>query len=485
MPAFKNRALLFANRVLCRTVVFTTFLLLCCVAQAASPVYIVLWFDTEDYVDPASDDAALRIATDLSRLNVRATFKVVGEKARALESRKRTDVVQALRKHDIGYHTNLHSGHPTPAEYLRYFGYLEGAAEFQRREAAGLSDVRRVFGVTPVCYGQPGSSWGPQTNLALRRMGVPIYLDEGEQVGLAHQPFWYGGLLHVFNMGENQFRAKLDAGAEDVAANAQFDKAASRLRAQGGGLISIYYHPTEFVNTEFWDAVNFAAGANPPRTEWKRPHSRSKEDSERCYRVLEKFVQHMKTVADVQFIGATDLLKIYRPPTPPPVDRKVIAEHLKQSIRFLATEDDALSPADMVLELLGAEARVVDGPTARAHTTYAANVIPRAAFNNAVKDAADFVRRNNRLPNEVFIGAETLALPDFAATLAASKLTTSGAVPVTRGNVQFEQYFSTDPVQSFHWPIHPRGFGAPELLELGRLQGWTLKPARFASRSSR
>ena len=87
-------------------------------------------------------------------------------------------------------------------------------------------------------------------------MGVPIYLDEGEQVGLAHQPFWYGGLLHVFNMGENQFRAKLDAGAEDVAANAQFDKAASRLRAQGGGLISIYYHPTEFVNTEFWDAVN-------------------------------------------------------------------------------------------------------------------------------------------------------------------------------------------------------------------------------------
>jgi hypothetical protein len=27
--------------------------------------------------------------------------------------------------------------------------------------------------------------------------------------------------------------------------------------------------------------------------------------------------------------------------------------------------------------------------------------------------------------------------------------------------------------------IHPDGFSAPELLELGRPQGWTLKPARL------
>jgi hypothetical protein len=31
----------------------------------------------------------------------------------------------------------------------------------------------------------------------------------------------------------------------------------------------------------------------------------------------------------------------------------------------------------------------------------------------------------------------------------------------------------------FSWPIHPAGFSAPELLELGRLQAWTLKPARL------
>ena len=160
-------------------------LFLCASAlRAAAPVYVVLWFDTEDYIDPAADDAALQIASDLTSLNVKATFKVVGEKARVLEARGRSDVIRALSGHAVGYHSNLHSVHPTPAEYLRHFGYLEGADEFQRRETAGALDLRRIFGVKPVCYGQPGSSWAPQTNLALRRMGIPVYLDEGEQVGL-------------------------------------------------------------------------------------------------------------------------------------------------------------------------------------------------------------------------------------------------------------------------------------------------------------
>src|SRR5574337_868602 len=126
-------------------------------AAAKPPVYVVLWFDTEDYMEPAADDAALRIATELEKLGVRATFKVVGEKARTLEARGRRDVIRALARHDIGYHSNFHSMQPTPALYLRDMGWLDGAAEFERREAPGVADIRRIFGVTPSCYGQPGS----------------------------------------------------------------------------------------------------------------------------------------------------------------------------------------------------------------------------------------------------------------------------------------------------------------------------------------
>src|SRR4051794_30273070 len=181
--------------------------------RAAGPVHVVLWFDTEDYVEPAADDAALRLAADLTALGVRATFKVVGEKARVLEQRGRWDVVRALALHEIGYHSNFHSIPPAPALYLRDLGYVEGAAEFERRERAGMLDLERIFGVRPSCYGQPGSSWGPQSNTALRRMGIPVYLDEGTQVGLDNQPFWYGGLLYIFNMGRYSMRAPLDGAA--------------------------------------------------------------------------------------------------------------------------------------------------------------------------------------------------------------------------------------------------------------------------------
>src|SRR5208337_985069 len=131
-------------------------------AETPPIVYVVLWFDTEDYILPASDDAALRVAELLTRQGVRGTFKVVGEKARTLERRGRTDVIEALKKHEIGYHSNWHSTQPSPAMYLAHLGWYEGVAEFDRRERPGFDDVKRIFGTAPTCYGQPGSSWGPQ-----------------------------------------------------------------------------------------------------------------------------------------------------------------------------------------------------------------------------------------------------------------------------------------------------------------------------------
>jgi len=462
--------------MLCKLVYFLLFEL--CSLRAASGVYVVLWFDTEDYIEPAADDAALRIASDLTAEGVRATFKVVGEKARVLAARGRTDVISALSKHAIGYHSNWHSVHPSPAEYLVRLGYLEGADEFERREGPGLADVTRIFGTQPTCYGQPGNSWAPQSNLALRRLGVPVYLDEGEHVGIGEQPFWYGGLLYVFRMGKNQFRAQLNVGDEDRAAYKRFDEAVSRLAANGGGLISIYYHPTEFVTTEFWDAVNFAHGANPDRGEWVKPRRRNIEDSERCYGVLRRFVQHMKQNPDVRFVTARELPVLYESPVSGAVNRTAVADHLKRQILFSDVDGQMLSAAEMLLTLLELPPQIVEGPAASGKTTYTKSTIPMPAFHNATQDAAEFIRRFRRLPNEVFVGAETLSLVDFAATLASSA-GKEGAVPLVHGTAAFEAFFATEGRRPFNWIIHPEGFDGSALLELGRLQGWTLKPARL------
>jgi len=446
--------------------------------QAAAPVYVALWFDTEDYIEPAADDAALRIARDLTGLGVRATFKVVGEKARVLEQRGRWDVVRALALHDIGYHSNFHSGQPTPALYLRDLGYVEGAAEFERREGPGTLDLARIFGVRPTCYGQPGNSWAPQSNTALRHMGIPVYLDEGSHVGLNDQPFWYGGLLYISNMGRFQLRAPLDGDEPPAKSNERFERAAAELRARGGGLISIYYHPTEFVTTEFWDAVNFAKGASPERTAWRRPRRRTEAESERCYGILHDYVAHAKEVPGVRFVTARELLGLYGSPSPAPAERARVAAHMSARQTFLVAEEEALSAADMLMSLLGMQPEVVDGPaTRRAGDLHGAS-IARAAFERAKTDAISFIRANKRLPAAIWIGANKLSLGDFAATLAGDDQGAAEIV-VRRANLEFEEYFSSEPRKAFDWPIHPEGFSAPELLELGKLQGWTLKPARL------
>ena len=67
----------------------------------------------------------------------------------------------------------------------------------------------------------------------------------------------------------------------------EFDRAADELAARGGGVISIYYHPTEFVTTEFWDAVNFAKGAYRERAEWRRPRRRQPSSPKGATRTAE------------------------------------------------------------------------------------------------------------------------------------------------------------------------------------------------------
>ncbi len=446
--------------------------------SAAGPVYVVLWFDTEDYVEPSADDAALRLATDLEELGVRATFKVVGEKARTLEARARRDVIRALSRHNIGYHADSHSFPPTPAVYLRELGLLEGASEFERREGPGVEDLRRIFGITPSCYGQPGSSWGPQSNPALRHMGIPVYLDEGSQVGLNDQPFWYGGMLYAFHMGRYLIRPSIEEPDKFEDTMRQFREAASALSRQGGGLISTYYHPTEFVTTEFWDGVNFRHGVYTERSEWKRPGLRTRDHADLAFSILRRYVKEALAVPGVRFVTARDLLQLYASPQPASLDRAVAAAHLAKHITWLQDEGGVWSASELLQILLGMDPRYVDGPASRKLTTLAASSVPRAVFDRATADVVGFVSRHHRLPASVWMGSDQLSLADFTATLAAAN-GSSTAVEIKHGELAFETHFATDPAKAFNWVIHPEGFSAPELLELGKLQGWTLKPARL------
>jgi hypothetical protein len=457
----------------------------------------------------------LRLATMLSERHIRATFKVVGEKARVLEKRGRHDVITALGKHDIGYHANFHSVHPAPTEYLADCGLLDGMAEFVRREGGGAADIRRIFDLkTLVCYGQPGSSWAPQAIAALPEIGiaphgVPCYVDEGDHVGLNQKPFWYAGTLNVYHMGQNYTRMDLHDPAAVEPAKQRVAEIAKRLVTEdGGGLISIFYHPCEWVHKEFWDGVNFRRGANPPREQWKAPPQRTAEETEGAFGRFAEYIDYIHSIPGVRFVTAGDLPLIYPDAThstgASEKDLGEIAARLVASgspgLDFIVIDNRAYSAGDQFELLTMAVSQLITGkkvafPIKVKGLLGPDSVAPQCernhldwlAFRDTTRDVLNYIQTERRVPARVFVGADVVTPADYLVALAGAydsyrrngKLPTDEGVAVpSKVELLPARHIAEDTPGVFGgWIIHKEGFRAPKVLEVARLQAWTLKPA--------
>jgi peptidoglycan/xylan/chitin deacetylase (PgdA/CDA1 family) len=473
-------------------------------ALEQGPVYVVLWFDTEDYILPQSDDSAKRIAAYLTQQGVRATFKVVGEKARTLERRGRRDVIGALAQHEIGYHSNTHSQHPTVAEYESPLDWQAGVEEFDRRERPGFDDVRRILGKAPTCYGQPGSSWAPQVFPALRKWGVNIYLDEAPHVGLDGKPFWYGGLLNIFNTKEGPELRPNDDWSNLDQAKAKFQEFYVRLGSQpGGGILSLYFHPCEFIHQQFWDATNFARGLNPPREDWKAPPMKPPEESDRAYQYLAGLVTTMKSFPQVRFVTASEAFELF----PDAAQNREfsmqevndIAGQVDSEVSFQTHQNYALSPSETfavlnqfvsglirkrATEPLSLE-RTPYGPDSSVPELRAAITVAWSQFSRTAVDVAGFLGRNGQIPPQVWLGGAAVPPESYLVALAQAtgtliaKNEPPGSVTCAPAHLATSRYVAEDSPSLWNWPIFPPGFRSPHLMELARLQAWTLKPARL------
>ncbi|HVW37811.1 MAG TPA: hypothetical protein VHB99_10920 [Pirellulales bacterium] len=472
--------------------------------SAAEPgkakVYVVLWFDTEDYLLPASDDAALRVADFLTGEKIRATFKVVGEKARTLERRERFDVIAALKKHEIGYHSNYHSVQPSPAIYCSTLGWDDGVAEFERREGPGLRDVERIFAQKPSCYGQPGSSWTPQSFGAIRHWSLPVYLDAGNHVRLDDKPHYYCGVLTLYKLAHT-LRTGLGGESELLAAQDRFQSARQALLAEGGGLVSIYYHPCEFVHKQFWDGVNFNRGANPPRSAWKPPPAKTPEESRLAYDIFERYIRFIHGFEEVEFITATQAAKLYRDRA---LGREFAASELKSIAAAVAADanfqmhgDYALSASEVFWLLNEYVARTADGekpaklalkatplgpaePTPQLNSPVATDA---SQFARTAADVSDFIARHGRLPPTVWLGSLGIPPESYLPVLAreATRLLEgkplSEKIEIAPAKLAAADYVADDGPNLWGWVILPPGFRAPAMMELAKRQAWTIKPA--------
>ena len=460
--------------------------------------YVLFWFDVEDCTVPQSDDAAKRLAWILERHKVRGTMKLVGQKVRLLEQRIRYDVVDALKRHDIGYHSNWHGLRPQVSEYLAPLGWDEGAAEFERREGPGLEDVRRVFGTQPVTYGQPGPNWAPQVFPVLRRWGIPTYVSGFGYVGVDSQPFWYGGVLCTSHMYSRRLDGmqrshllglnfELGKPGEQDKHREAFDRSLRQLGGSGG-LISVLNHPCTLVLED-----------------WFTTYLKPRELTEAGYVHFEQFLAWVLAHESVSTVCASELPSLYPDlalgRTFSREELTQIAANLSEKVSFQRLGEVAVSAAEalgLLVNSLAAYCRCsglpasmmctpVDAPTHAPGAVLPAARIPWDDFCQATVALAGYLGRTGPvrpLPESINLPQGAIALGDYAGALARvlARLYAGGGAPedvqVVPTALGFQDYVDEDEARAgWESVMMLPGFRAPGLLELAKQGAWTLKPA--------
>jgi hypothetical protein len=102
-------------------------------------------------------------------------------------------------------------------------------------------------------------------------------------------------------------------------------------------------------------------------------------------------------------------------------------------------------------------------------------------------DVLNFIQTQHRVPARVFVGPDAVSPADFLVGLAQvyDLNRKHHVVPVHEGvnlpcqvELLTAQRVAQDTPDLFGgWIIHKEGFRAPKVMEIARLQAWTLKPA--------
>jgi len=312
-------------------------------------MYATLLFDVEDLVTTESDDTVKWLADILHEEGLKGTFLVVAEKARLLEARGRFDVLAALKRHDLGSHTDTHSIHPTVSEYLAEKDWNGGVKEAHEREVRGFRDLERIFGREMKSLGQPGGSYGPQLVYALGRMGrayvySPVRLPNRNILwfcGALNFGEWFGGFDQYYT-DTQKFDEKLNQLGEYIREN--YDK--------GVDWIGVFCcHPTTVRALKFWDAVNLAQGRNPPRSEWKYPPLKPEAEMETAKENFRRLVRFLKENPLIEVKTISELIELYSAQT-----EEITEDELASIAKKILKEEEILlngnfSPAETLTAL--------------------------------------------------------------------------------------------------------------------------------------
>lgn len=459
-------------------------------------IHVIFQFDTEDFITPEADDILLNIISILDKFGVKGSFCLVAEKVRALEKRGRTDVLEALKRHDIGYHSNYHSMHPVISEYLKDKGWDEGVKEVKKREKPGLEYLKKMFGVKPSVFIQPGGSWAPETPYALKEMDVPVYADGIFQ----EEPVWFCGALclrYAMNFPEHSTFADLNG------LKSRFDNIYNSKIAKGGILV-IFMHPCMFVTEKFWDGVNFSHGRNPSPEEVAPAPLRRRKDVEESLQVFQFFLEFILEHQRVEVITYRDLPSLFQEP----IERKlsldqifVLSEKASKHNDWQVINKISISPSEtlqlfieLIARYLGKNMeppefipiRFTLGPTFMPPENSSLSHMHIKDFLNASTFTKHFMEVYGRVPSAIKVNGVEFG-PSLLLEAAAKAILHYSRQRSLPEIIKLEGLSNVPEVaqrwnllnrlkEQWKWMIFPSNFESKRIEELTLLQCWTIRP---------
>lgn len=205
---------------------------------------LIFALDTEDYVTPQAWDAQLWWMQTLKERNIQGSFQLVGELVKTWVKEGRQDLLEAIRHHEVGYHTQWHSLHPVHVSALYDKDLQEGIQWVLSWESEGFNYVKEKTGKQPISFTAPGINWTPHSFLAMSLLGAKVAgaFNWGGRD-------WYSGLLSMpYDLCFDDYFGR---SAEDAfsAFKSDFLKLKPHLNT-----LCLYTHPTRLVTSAFWDA---------------------------------------------------------------------------------------------------------------------------------------------------------------------------------------------------------------------------------------
>ena len=462
--------------------------------------FLVICFDVEDYTSPESvgmDEIPKWLAETMTDVGVTGSFFVIGEKARSLEARGRRDVIEAMARHDVGSHTNYGSIHPTVTEILEHASFDEGVEIMLEIEGAGFDDLERIFGQRPAALARHGGSYGPQLVAASSKLGAGYVYSPISLPG--HNVVWFCNTLNFH--GEGDFGFFDDAYHDDALFDPMLAALDERIPAATRGLDVVAFfanHPSKVRSIEFWD-FNYYKGANPGPDEWKTPELRPLESMQTARKNFRRLVEHLQSRDDVELTTYRDMVARfgYQADTIDKTRLAEIAKRVLQEGEVVIAPD--YSPAETfaalasALTAYGLEGRVPEeveclrpfGPLQMPPREPGVEEVTAEQALELARRAHDVVTSGKHLPHAVAvdggeIGAGSLLAlfsEVYADSLEGRLAETYAVIPFAAYPTENEAAIVEEVQQCKEWPVHREDLEMSDLVEMTRLQLWTLKPA--------